>query len=119
MHMTAIGTVGAGGTVVVEGMDQEVRLFGRVDMRDHIDLAVGHETRHEDVTPQGDPPEHQVPDALDTFAEATGQYEEDEEQAHAGEQQLVLREGEAQDLNESDTHQHAADGVETSDDGHG
>ncbi len=87
--------------------------------RRNVDLAVGHQAGHVDVAADGDAAQQHVADGLDALAQATGQEDQHDQQTGAGEDQLVLGEAVAQDLDESDAHEDTGDGTESTDHGHG
>ena len=107
----------AGAVLLAQRVLQDGRLLRRVV--DQLDLAIGHQAGHEDLAALGNDLEQPVPDALHAFGQTTGEEEENEEQPDPGEHQLVLGEGIAQHLDQPDPHEHAADGAQAADDGHG
>ncbi len=88
-------------------------------MVDQLHPAVGDEAGHQDLAAHGDDLEQPVPDVLHAFGEAAGEEEQDQEQAGAREHELVLGVRVAQHLDQPDAHEHAADGAQAADHGHG
>ena len=89
------------------------RLDGRVDA-----TGAGCGRREVDAAAARDDAEQAVADGEQRGRQAAGQHEQDEEQAAAGDEQLVLREQVHGELDGDDTDQCAADRAEATDDDH-
>ena len=101
-HGATLRAAAARGGVVVVLLAQRVLQDGRLLRRvvDQLDLAVGHQARHQDLAAGGDDLEQAVPDALHAFGQPAGEEEQDEEQPDPGEDELVLGERVAQHLDQ-------------------